>query len=226
MKLALYEQIQKMEVEDVIELLDPVELSCLDENDPMNKIAFNQTYEDEKISLSRDGYVINDDYDTICFGQFVLLEQLIQVKAGVAELLSVFIRPKDDTEFDNTSEKKEALILERIGNMRVGAAYGLLNTIIKQRDDVLFKKYKGVIYEVIDDGSSEEEDEVPNINEAEVQFNKTWFFYERQKILSKELNIPMDKVLMLDIHTCLIEITYQTHKSIIRRNKLKSEKNV
>ena len=199
--------------------------AALDPNHVGHALNFDSKYTPQTIlELEESGYSVSMDYNDICFGQFVLFEQMIRKDADVINMLSVFIRPKEHKEFNNTNPNTEDEIKRVISKMRVGSAFSLINNLISQREHILFKQYKGAIYATPTEDDDEEEEEVPNVNEFEVKFNEIWFWYERQKTLSREFQMPMDDVLMLNVHKCLTEIAYQTHKQIIENRKNRRKK--
>lgn len=211
------------EYEAYLELKNPDVLgekaAALDESNVAFGLNFSPEYTPKTVvDLGELGYKVFMDYNDICFGQFVLFENMIKHGKGVVEMLSVFIRPEAHETFNNTNPNTEDEIQRVISKIRVGSAFTLLNNLISQREHILFKQYRGAIYS---DNSEEDEEDgvVQNVNEFEVKFNEIWFWYERQKSLSKEFRMPMDDVLMLNVHKCLTEIAYQTHKQVIETRK-------
>ena len=122
------------------------------------------------IVLAREGYPLKEpkpnknlyehiDIENMIFGQFMMIEMVINSDIKPIDkykgILPYILRPSPDV-FSNDNPEVEEELMKTI--KRSDAAYieSVLDRFLKHRDDILHKKYNGVIYGAKNDDSDEE----------------------------------------------------------------------
>ena len=100
-------------------------------------------------------FTVNGSVKSMVLGQFIMSEQILtgKEKFNTEEemelaLLQLLLRPKHHEEFDNTSPSDEQQNREDILNSPVQDLYNVLNRYLSNREQVLFKEFAGVFYEL------------------------------------------------------------------------------
>ena len=124
-------------------------------------------------------------------GQFILLENAIKSSEPEYNISSLIIRPIDEDRFDNEDFNKEEEILLNIIDEDFLDVYSVIQTMLLNRDYILFTKFSGVIYDKTEPKEEEEEDEYEE--DQEVSHNSQWFWYKVVRALSNEdITFKMD----------------------------------
>jgi hypothetical protein len=103
-------------------------------------------------------------------------------------------------------------------NLPAGACILLFDEIMKSREDILFLRFAGVIYEKPSEKKSIQPESTPTL---ETNFYKTFGWYDKQKILSKEWNMVFKEVLREPVEDCLTELAYLKVKNRLEEEKMK-----
>lgn len=156
--------------------------------------------------------------DSLILGQFIMLEQIITGKTKLPdhlvdyEIAKLIIRPKLQEEFDNSDNDIEYKNSEEILNLDVRQVYWVLDTMIKNREQTLFKDFSGVFY----DAPSEDEEEILEEEKtSDMLFTQQWYWYSIVRMLSGEDVHRYEETYMLPMRVVLPEMSYLAQKSKI-----------
>lgn len=166
------------------------------------------------------------DVMDLVFGQFIMIEQLLVSKHPQMEfeLAKLLIRPKEDLEFDNDLPQKEEKNNKDLLNTHILDIMCVVNKFLKNREFVLFKQFKGVIYDVPDnDEDDDENDDSTTISAAEKNFNKQWYWYTIVRMFAKEDLSRFQEVYMIKMANILPELSYLAQKNKIEQAKNRFE---
>jgi hypothetical protein len=176
----------------------------------------------EVINALRDSVKIDNTYDDITFGQLVVLENALKDKDAYERIictLQAFYRPKTEKVFDNTCKELEEQNRALFEGLIFGVCMELFRRVFDCRKEFFFEKYNGVVY---DKNAKGAEVDLSTMG-LEYHFNNIFGWYERQRLISKEMQIPFQDVLDLNANECMVELAYQQMKYNIesRKNKAK-----
>lgn len=151
-------------------------------------------------------YNVFTDILKMSLTQFILLEYAIKGGFDEASIAQIVIRPKDELEFDNTDQDKEEALMSAIYEEDAMAVGHIINSMMQNRDYVLFTKFEGVIYNKIEptDGEEEEEPDEPDT------FNERWFWYSIVRALANEDLTKFQFVYDMKMSDVLVELAYRT----------------
>jgi hypothetical protein len=176
----------------------------------MNQLPSDSIYE---------GFTVYDNIMDLALGQFIMIEQIVTGKTqykteaendlAIAQLI---LRPKTDKEFDNEDPKKEEQNKENILNSDVKDVYGSVMKFLRDRENVLFKQFSGVFYEINDDDEEEEED---NAATGQALFQQQWYWYSIVRMLAQEDITRYSEIYMLKMATVMPEMSYLAQKKKI-----------
>ena len=157
---------------------------------------------------------------SMVLGQFIMVEQILtgKEKFNTEEemelaLLQLLLRPKHHKEFDNTSPSDEQQNREDILNSPIQDTYNILNRYLSNREQVLFKDFAGVFYEVNDE--TEEIEEKTEVEDHTVgrDFYQQWYWYSIVRTLGKEDIRVYPDIYMLKMEVVLPEMSYLAQKN-------------
>lgn len=161
--------------------------------------------------------------EDLVLGQFIMLEQIITGKSRFSTeaendfaLAKLLLRPKHHKDFDNENEEDEKQNEEAILNTDVKEVFSVLKDFLDNREYVLFSQFKGVFYEINEDGDDEEE-ELEKTGEA--LFNQQWYWYSMVRMLAKEDITKYGEIYMLKMSVVMPEMSY-----LAQRKKIESAK--
>ena len=189
---------------------------------PTGKIALLRDFESqEDYSDYNPGLRVYDTVNSLLWGQLVILEQTkVSKSSDIINKLSVILRPLTEEVFDNTDAEREATLASTILDLPYGFIVYILNKFEESREKVLFHQFNGVIYHKDDLKPKEDGDESGIVEEAEAQFNKTWYWYKLTKMLANDSFLDIDKVYRQKAMDAMVELAY-----ITQENKLEKARN-
>lgn len=167
-------------------------------------------------------FKVHISIDSLVFGQFIMLEQIITGKTKLPEykidleILKLILRPTHHEVFDNENTKDEENNQELILNTETKDLYSVLNLFLENRNKSLFEDYAGVFYDS-KDGIDEESEEPAT--EPENNFHQQWYWYSIVRMLGQEDVRRYSDIYMLPMTSVLPEMSY-----IAQRNKLEDAK--
>jgi len=153
-------------------------------------------------------------------GQFIMVEQILTGKEKFNSdeemelaLLQLLLRPKHHEEFDNTSPLEEEQNKEDVLNSPVQDLYNILNRYLSNREQVLFKEFAGVFYEVNEE--TEEVEEKTDVEDHEVgrDFYQQWYWYSIVRLLAKEDIRIYSEIYMMPMDVVLPEMSFLAQKN-------------
>lgn len=165
-------------------------------------------------------FTVNGSVKSMVLGQFIMSEQILtgKEKFNTEEemelaLLQLLLRPKHHEEFDNTSPSDEQQNREDILNSPVQDLYNVLNRYLANREQVLFKEFAGVFYEVNEE--TEEVEEKTDVDDTQVgrNFYQQWYWYSIVRTLGKEDIRVYPEIYMLKMDVVLPEMSYLAQKN-------------
>jgi len=165
-------------------------------------------------------FTVNGSVKSMVLGQFIMSEQILtgKEKFNTEEemelaLLQLLLRPKHHKEFDNTSPSDEQQNREDILNSPVQDLYNVLNRYLANREQVLFKEFAGVFYEVNEE--TEEVEEKTDVDDTQVgrNFYQQWYWYSIVRTLGKEDIRVYPEIYMLKMDVVLPEMSYLAQKN-------------
>lgn len=165
-------------------------------------------------------FTVNGSVKSMVLGQFIMSEQILtgKEKFNTEEemelaLLQLLLRPKHHEEFDNTSPSDEQQNREDILNSPVQDLYNVLNRYLSNREQVLFKEFAGVFYEVNEE--TEEVEEKTDVDDTQVgrNFYQQWYWYSIVRTLGKEDIRVYPEIYMLKMDVVLPEMSYLAQKN-------------
>jgi hypothetical protein len=181
----------------------------------------------EKVSKSGNSiyrnYNVITDVEQMVLGQFIMIEQVLQSQTDTKELqvLNLIVRPKADKEFDYVDMEKEQAHSIEIAQLDAIEGIQVFNDFLESRENTLFSKFKGVIYQE-PDPSMEEEEKVEDTS-GEAQFSKMWYWYSIIRDLAGEDILRHDQVTMLKMSKVLVELSYKIQKGRIEYARWRRE---
>lgn len=168
----------------------------------------------------QEKFTANSSVKSMVLGQFIMSEQILtgKEKFNTEEemelaLLQLLLRPKQHKEFDNTSPSDEQQNREDILNSPVQDLYNVLNRYLANREQVLFKEFAGVFYEVNEE--TEEVEEKTEVDDTQVgrNFYQQWYWYSIVRTLGKEDIRVYPEIYMLKMDVVLPEMSYLAQKN-------------
>jgi hypothetical protein len=164
----------------------------------------------------------------LVLGQFIMIEQIFTGKNPMPQniadftILSLILRPKNHTEFDNTNEEEESLNRQNILNLDLWDAMSILKDFVDNRNKTLFEDFKGVFYDPDADKEEEEDEEgmdeeFRKANDFEYKFKEQWYWYNIVRRLAGENVLMYDKIYMLKMETVLPELSFLIQKAKLDR---------
>lgn len=168
----------------------------------------------------QEKFTANSSVKSMVLGQFIMSEQILtgKEKFNTEEemelaLLQLLLRPKHHKEFDNTSPSDEQQNREDILNSPVQDLYNILNRYLANREQVLFKEFAGVFYEVNEE--TEEVEEKTEVDDTQVgrNFYQQWYWYSIVRTLGKEDIRVYPEIYMLKMDVVLPEMSYLAQKN-------------
>ena len=168
-------------------------------------------------------YNVITDIESMVLGQFIMIEQIMNTQTDTKELqvLNLIVRPKDDQEFNYINSEVEQQHSKTIAQLDAIEGIQIFNKFVAQREETLFKKFKGVIYQEPDESITDEEKEPDNSPEA--QFGRMWYWYSIIRELAGEDILRQDQVNMLKMSKVLVELAYKIQKGRIEYSRQKRE---
>lgn len=186
----------------------------IDENYPITYKKYNEEELD---------FELNKRVFDLVLGQFIMIEQIFTGKDPMPQYLSDFgilcliLRPKGQTEFDNTNAKLEELHRKNILAMDIQLAMSILKDFVEDRNKTLFEDFKGVFYDPDVDKEEEEEEEVDEefrkANDFEYKFREQWYWYNIVRKLAGEDVLRYDRIYMLKMEVVLPELSFLIQKA-------------
>jgi hypothetical protein len=156
-------------------------------------------------------------------GQFIMIEQIMNTQTDTKELqvLNLIVRTKDDQEFNYVNSEVEQQHSKTIAQLDAIEGIQIFNKFVAQREETLFKKFKGVIYQEPDESIEEEEKEPDSSPEA--QFGRMWYWYSIIRELAGEDILRQDQVNMLKMSKVFVELAYKIQKGRIEYSRQRRE---
>lgn len=173
-------------------------------------------------SISK-AYKVDSVYDDMVFGQMCMIEQILssemEAPEKIVSVLSLFYRPVSEEVFDNSNAKEEESNDFYWSKMPAGCVLKLFDRFIELRKEFFFERYEDIIYEK-KEPQNDSEEPVERPKDFETEFYRVFGWYEKQRTIAKELNMTIDQVLMMNVNSAMVELSYQKNKA-----KLESIKN-
>jgi hypothetical protein len=134
-------------------------------------------------------------------------------------VLATFYRPAEEKVFDNTNDATEEANKALFDGLIFGVVFELFERVMNDRKDFFYNKFAGVVYSKPTESAGQEEE----IHTLESHFMRIFGWYDRQRTISKEMNIPFQDVLELKATECMVELAYQGMKYKVesKRNNTK-----
>lgn len=169
---------------------------------------------------SLDFTVTNRVFDLV-LGQFVMIEQIFTGKNPLPQymqdlgILSLIMRPKHHTEFDNTNEKEEIENRKKILELPINIAMSVLKDFVEDRNRILFNEFKGVFYNPDEEKEEEEEvdEEFKKANDFEYKFKEQWYWYNIVRKLAGEDILKYNQIYMVKMEMILPELSFLIQKA-------------
>lgn len=167
---------------------------------------------------SLDFNVYRKVFDLV-LGQFIMIEQIFTGKDEVPKhlfdfsVLRLILRPKEDSEFDNTNVEKERINDEKILNLDARVAISILADFADDRNKTLFKDFAGVFYDPESNKEDKEEEDSSNEETFEYKFREQWYWYNIVRRLGGENILNYEKVYMLKMEIVLPELSFLIQKA-------------
>jgi hypothetical protein len=179
--------------------------------------------ESDKENSIYSNYNVITDIESMVLGQFIMIEQIMNTQTDTKELqvLNLIVRPKEDQEFNYIRSKAEEEHSKRVAQLDALEGMEIFNKFVDQREETLFKKFRGVIYQEPDESITDEEKEPDNSPEA--QFGRMWYWYSIIRELAGEDILRQDQVNMLKMSKVLVELAYKIQKGRIEYNRQRRE---
>lgn len=156
-------------------------------------------------------------------GQFILLENELKKENPELYVASLIIRPIDETSFDNEDYDREEQIKESLLEEMFTDVYSVLQTMLLNREFILFSKFSGVIYNRTDIKEEEEEEEEEYEEDDETKHNSQWFWYKVVRSLANEDITMYPKIYELKMSEVMVELSYRAQVAIIENAKARAE---
>jgi len=168
-------------------------------------------------------YNVITNIESMVLGQFIMIEQIMNTQTDTKELqvLNLIVRPKDDQEFNYINSEVEQQHSKTIAQLDAIEGIQIFNKFVAQREETLFKKFKGVIYQEPDE-SIDEEDKEPD-SSPEAQFGRMWYWYSIIRELAGEDILRQDQVNMLKMSKVFVELAYKIQKGRIEYSRQRRE---
>jgi hypothetical protein len=168
-------------------------------------------------------YNVITDVESMVLGQFIMIEQIMNAQTDTKELqiLNLIVRPKADEEFNYVNSEAEQLHSKEIAQLDALEGISIFNELVRSREETLFKKFNGVIYQEPDESIEDEEKEPDSSPEA--QFGRMWYWYSIIRELAGEDILRQDQVTMLKMSKVLVELAYKIQKGRIEYNRQRRE---
>jgi hypothetical protein len=167
----------------------------------------------------KENFKVHKGVMDLVLGQFIMVEQILTGKSKFNSdeemelaILELVLRPKHHKEFDNVNPIEEQKNREKILNSPVQDLYNVLQRYLGDREEMLFKKFKGVFYEVNEE-TEEVEEKVEDTGEAGAQFHSQWYWYSIVRLLAHEDITRYSEIYMLGMSEVLPEMSYLAQKN-------------
>jgi len=177
----------------------------------------------------RQEFNVYTSINDLVLGQFIMLEQIITGKTRLQEyeidleILKLILRPKHHSSFDNENKEDEKENEYKILNTETLELYGALNRFLEDRNEVLFKDFAGVFYDLKDEDEEEQEEEKDE-KTSEMLFQSQWYWYSIVRMLAQEDIRRYAEIYMLPMSSVLPEMSYLAQKNKIEdANRRQSE---
>jgi hypothetical protein len=156
-------------------------------------------------------------------GQFILLENELKKENSELYVASLIIRPIEEPSFDNEDYEREETIKEALLEELFTDVYSVLQTMLLNREFILFNKFSGVIYNRVDIKEQEEEEEDDYEEDDETTHNSQWFWYKVVRSLANEDITMYPKIYELRMSEVMVELSYRSQVSIIENARARAE---
>lgn len=196
-------------------------ISSLDKLDLIDRMQSTYPIKESKsiTPYIKENFKVNKGVMDLVLGQFIMLEQILTGKSKFKSdeemelaILELVLRPKHHEEFDNVNPIEEQEHREKLLNSPVQDLYNVLQRYLGDRENMLFKKFKGVFYEVNEE-TEEVEEKVEDTGEAGAQFHAQWYWYSIVRLLAHEDITMYSKIYMLGMAEVLPEMSYLAQKN-------------
>ena len=103
-------------------------------------------------------YNVITDVESMVLGQFIMIEQIMNAQTDTKELqiLNLIVRPKADEEFNYVNSEAEQIHSKEIAQLDALEGISIFNEFVRSREETLFKKFNGVIYQEPDESMEDE----------------------------------------------------------------------
>jgi hypothetical protein len=156
------------------------------------------------------------DYNKITFEQMAYIEMALSSSRSIADkYLEVLLwahRGAMGFDFDS--------LTEYFNNITIGAVILLFDEVMDSRNSFFYEKFDGVIYEK---PKEDEEKKEPKPPTREDLFYRKFGWYDKQKVLCREWNMPFKEILNETAEDCLTELAYLKYKAVIEDDRRRNE---
>lgn len=167
----------------------------------------------------KENFKVHKGVMDLVLGQFIMIEQILTGKAKFNSdeemelaILELVLRPKHHEEFDNVNPIEKQQHREKLLDSPVQDLYNILQRYLGNREETLFKKFKGVFYEVNEE-TDEVEEKVEDTHETGAQFYAQWYWYSIVRMLGQEDIRRYSEIYMLSMTDVLPEMSYLAQKN-------------
>jgi hypothetical protein len=171
-------------------------------------------------------YNVITDVEQMVLGQFIMVEQVLQSQSDTSELqvLNLIVRPKEDKEFEYTDMEREQMHSMTVAQLDAVDGMQVFQDFMDSRQEVLFNKFKGVVYQEQEENEAVDEDEEKEEDTStEERFSKMWYWYSIIRDLAGEDILKQDQVTMLKMSKVLVELSFKAQKSRIEYARMRRE---
>ena len=163
-----------------------------------------------------DKYTVYTDVLKMTLTQFIYLEH--EFPSGMTKrLISLIIRPKDETSFDDTTDSEEDHV-KSLMEEDATVIMSVFKQLKANREFTLFTKFNGVIYTRYEPMDGEEEE--PRQTDP---FTERWFWYAIVRRLSNNDITKFDKIYELRMSVVLIDLAYQAQLAEVEENDRRAQ---
>ena len=163
-----------------------------------------------------DKYTVYTDVLKMTLTQFIYLEH--EFSSGMTKrLISLIIRPKDETSFDDTTDSEEDHI-KSLMEEDATVIMSVFKQLKANREFTLFTKFNGVIYTRYEPMEGEEEE-----TRQTDPFTERWFWYAIVRRLANNDITKFDKIYELRMSDVLIDLAYQAQLAEVEENDRRAQ---
>ena len=155
-------------------------------------------------------------------GQFIMLENALKSDEAEYYMSNLIIRPLSEESFDNEDQSREEDILQQILSEDFIDVYSVIQTMLLNREYILFTKFSGVIYDKREEKEDEEEYEEFGDSD-EIKHNSQWFWYKIVRTLANEDITMYPKIYELKMSEVMVELSYRTQVAMIETARARAE---